>query len=45
MYNAFHYVVANNGVDSQNSYPFQGRVRQRRSCGKFENFSYVYILC
>ena len=26
MYNAYAYVVANNGVDSQSSYPFQGRV-------------------
>ena len=28
MYNVYRYVVANNGVDGQSSYPFQGRVRQ-----------------
>ena len=27
MYNAYQYVVANGGVDTQSSYPFQGRVR------------------
>ena len=27
MYNAFRYVVATGGVDTQTSYPFQGRVR------------------
>ena len=30
MYNAYKYIVANNGVDTQSSYPFQGRVRERK---------------
>ena len=28
MSNAYHYIIENDGVDTQNNYPFQGRVSE-----------------